>query len=73
MKTIATIVALAAGVSAFALTASAENTTIQARAHTSKASQSAVVSGLTNDFQSGFIASGTGKQPAWVTYGSLRK
>ena len=75
MKTVAMIMTLAAGVSAFALSASAENTTIEAGAHSSKARQTAVVSGVTNDFQSAFVASGTAsaKQPAWVVYGSLRQ
>lgn len=75
MKTIAMIMTLAAGVSALSLSASAENATIKAGAHASKARQTAIVSGVTNDFQSGFVASGTasGKQPAWVVYGSTRQ
>jgi hypothetical protein len=72
MKTITSIIALAAGVTAFAFAASAENPTIEPNSSKAKA-QSAVVSGLPNDVQSGFIGSGSGKQPAWVTYGSLRR
>ncbi len=75
MKTIAMIMTLAAGVSAFALSASAENAAIKAGADAAKARQSAVMSGVTNDFQSGFVASAatSGKQPAWVVYGSTRQ
>lgn len=79
MKTIAMIMTLAAGVSAFALSASAENATIEAGTHMSKARPAAVLSGVTNDFQSGFLAPGnasgtaSGKQPAWVVYGSTRQ
>ena len=79
MKTITTLLAIAAGVSAFAFSASAENSTKMATAHSSKAREAAVVSTIPNDFQSGFLATGTasgaapGKQPAWVTYGSTRQ
>ena len=75
MKTIAMIMTLAAGVSAFALSASAENATIEAGAHTSKARPAAVLSGATNDFQSGFVAQAatSAKQPTWVVYGSTRQ
>lgn len=75
MRTIAMIMTLAAGVSAFALSASAENTTIEAGAHMSKARPAAVLSGVTNAFQNGFVAlpATSGKQPAWVVYGSTRQ
>lgn len=75
MKTITMIMTLAAGLSGFAFSASAENTTIEANAHMSKSRPAAVMNGVTNDFQSGFVASGatTGKQPAWIVYGSTRQ
>lgn len=75
MKTISMTFALAAGLATFGLSASAENATKVAGARTAKVSQSAVLGGLPNDFQSGYLASGanSGKQPAWVTYGSARR
>jgi hypothetical protein len=75
MKTIAMIMTLAAGLATFGFAASAENATKAAGARTAKGNQTVVLSGLQNSFQSGFLPSSasSGKQPAWVTYGSTRQ
>jgi len=67
--------ALAAGLATFGLSASAENATKEAGARPPKGNQSVVLSSLQSDVQSGFLASvaSSGKQPAWVTYGSTRQ
>lgn len=69
MKTIAMIVTLAAGLASFGLSASAENSNKQAAAPAAQA----VPATMPASNASAFLPGSAMKQPAWVTYGSMRQ
>lgn len=68
MKTIAMIMTLAAGMASFGLAASAENSTKQPTFRTAQAAPVTMPAAAT----SAFLPASSGKQPAWITYGSTR-